>query len=310
MTHQRPFRFGVQVAQASSGQEWQETARKVEANGYDRLLLPDHIVGGQLAFGPALMLAAAATTTLRVGTLTLDNDFRHPALVASEAATLDFLSDGRFELGIGAGWMLEDYEKSGIPFDPPGVRVKRFEESVGIIKRLLSGEVVDFDGDYYKITDLEGFPKPVQQPRPPILFGAGGKRMLKFAAREADIVGLAPPAAPQGGIELKIDAASVENQVEYLREQAGERAGALEIQMLNQYLAFTDDPQSTAQDLSERWELPAGTVLESPHIIIGTVDSVVEKLIAERERFGISYVVVRGPAMEDFAPVVARLSGS
>lgn len=309
MASKYPFRFGIQIHTADTRRDWEEKARKAESLGYDTLVIPDHI-GGRLAYGPALMAAAAATTTLRIGTLTLDNDFRHPALVASEVATLDLLSDGRFELGIGAGWMLEDYEKSGIPFDPPAERVDRFEESVRIIKGLFGDGAFSQDGRYYKITDLDGFPKPVQKPHPPILIGAGGKRMLSFAAREADIVGLVPPALSQGGLSLQIDALSVEKQARYLRKQAGERARDLELHMLNQFLSITDNAWSAAEDLGGRWELPAETILDSPHVVIGSTDAVVEGLVRDRERFGISYIVVREHSMDEFAPVVARLGGS
>jgi probable F420-dependent oxidoreductase len=255
------------------------------------------------------MAAAAATTSLRVGTLVLDNDFRHPALTALEAATLDVLTGGRLELGIGAGWMLEDYSSSGIPFDPPGVRVDRLEESLRIIKPLLRGESITFRGTYYQVTDLQGSPAPVQQPSPPIFLGAGGKRMLALAAREADIVGIAPPALPQGGIDLDIAAASVERQVNYLRERAGDRINAIELHMLNQYLDVTDHPRDSAEEKANEWGLPTETIADSPHMLIGSVESIVETLLERRERFGFSYIAVRPPVMEAFAPVVHQLHG-
>lgn len=309
MTHPRPFRFGVQVGSTGSAEEWREAARRAEALGYDILLAPDHI-GGRFAYAPALMAAAAVTTTLRIGPLVLDNDFRHPALTASEAATLDVLSEGRYELGIGAGWMLEDYERTGIPFDPPGVRVSRFQESVRIIKGLFGDEPVTFSGEHYTVTDLEGFPKPAQQPHPPLLLGAGGKRMLSFAAREADIVSLIPLALPQGGLSLAVDAQSVADQVDHLRAAAGERFNEIELNILNQVLEVTDTPRPAVEALSERWGLSPEDIEESPHVMIGSVESIIESLLERRERFGISYVVIRLVAMEDFAPVVARLRGA
>lgn len=309
MTHPRPFRFGVQVGSTGSAEEWREAARRAEALGYDILLAPDHI-GGRFAYAPALMAAAAVTTTLRIGPLVLDNDFRHPALTASEAATLDVLSEGRYELGIGAGWMLEDYERTGIPFDPPGVRVSRFQESVRIIKGLFGDEPVTFSGEHYTVTDLEGFPKPAQQPHPPLLLGAGGKRMLSFAAREADIVSLIPLALPQGGLSLAVDAQSVADQVDHLRAAAGERFNEIELNILNQVLEVTDTPRPSVEALSERWGLSPEDIEESPHVMIGSVESIIESLLERRERFGISYVVIRLVAMEEFAPVVARLRGA
>ena len=308
MTPHRPFRFGVQAAFTPTAEEWTDLARRVEALGYSTLSVPDHI-GGRFAWAPALMAAAAVTTSLRVGTLVLDNDFRHPALTALEAATLDVLTGGRLELGIGAGWMLEDYTSSGIPFDPPGVRVARLEESLQIIKPLLRGESVTFSGTYYQVTDLQGSPGPVQQPSPPIFIGAGGKRMLALAAREADIVGIAPPALPQGGIDLDIAAESVERQVSYLRDRAGERIGNIELHMLNQYLDVTDHPHDSIEAKADEWGLNAETITDSPHMLIGSIESIVDTLLERRERFGFSYIAVRPPVMEAFAPVVHQLHG-
>ena len=299
----------MQAAIAGSGGEWTELARRVEGLGYDILSIPDHI-GSRFAWAPALMAAAAATTTLRVGTLVLDNDFRHPALTATEAATLDILSDGRLELGIGAGWMLEDYIPTGIPFDPPGVRVDRLGESLKIIMGMLRGEAVTLSGTHYQVADLEARLDTVQKPHPPIFIGAGGMRMLRLAAREADIIGLAPPALPQGGIDLDIGADAVSRQVAYLRDYAGERLDSIELQMLNQFLEVTDQPQEAAQRKAAEWNLPVETIADSPHMLMGTVETIIETLIERRERYGISYVHVRPPVMEAFAPVVARLKGT
>src|SRR5256712_13883228 len=183
----KPFRFGVQEHSAPSGKAWRDRARLVEALGYQALFLPDHC-GEQLAPIVALLSAADATSTLRVGSLVFDNDYRHPVVLAKEVATLDLLSDGRFDFGLGAGWMASDYERSGIPLDSPGVRIERMEEALAIIKGLLAGGVVSFSGKHYRIASLEGHPSPVQKPHPPILLGGGGRRMLRVAAREADIV--------------------------------------------------------------------------------------------------------------------------
>jgi probable F420-dependent oxidoreductase len=182
----RPFRFGVVGEGIRSGRQLLERACRAEELGYATLLLRDHFVaepfGDQLAPMVALTAAAAATRTLRVGSLVLDNDYRHPVLLAKEAATLDLLSGGRFELGIGAGWLREEYRRAGMPFDAPGVRVGRFEESLRVLKGLLAGPAFTFAGAHYSVTGLEGFPRPVQRPRPPILVGAGSKRMLGIAA--------------------------------------------------------------------------------------------------------------------------------
>lgn len=305
MTHR--FRFGVQLHQAGSAREWAETARRAEALGYDTLVMPDHV--GVLGFGPALATAAGATTTLRIGTFVLDNDFRHPAFVAQDAATLDLLSDGRFELGLGAGWHGPDYTATGIPFASPGVRVGRLRESVAIIKALFGQEAVTHAGEHYTLTD---HPPVSTHPRPPILIGAGGKRLLAFAAREADIVGLLSISRPDGsGFETAdVTAAATDEKVAVVRAAAGARFSALELNILLQTLTVTDDAAGEAERISQRWGLPAGDILAAPPVLIGTVTQMVETIQARRERFGISYIVARGEWLETFAPVVARLAGT
>src|SRR2546428_1826024 len=185
--HPKPFRFGVQEHSAPSAKAWRDTARRVESLGYKALYLPDHF-GHQLGPIAALLAAADATTTLRVGSLVFDNDYRHPVVLAKEAATLDLLSDGRLDLGIGAGWMVSDYEQAGIPFDSPGIRIERLAEAIAIIKKFFAGGEFSFQGKHYSINGIEGAPSPVQKPHPPLLLGGGGRKMLQLAAREADIV--------------------------------------------------------------------------------------------------------------------------
>jgi probable F420-dependent oxidoreductase len=187
VTKVRTFRFGVQEHRAPSAKAWKEKAREVESLGYATLYLPDHFTD-QVGPIAALMAAADATTTLRVGSLVFDNDYRHPVVLAKEAATLDLLSEGRLDLGLGAGWMASDYEQAGIPFDSAGTRISRMEEALTIIKGLFTGEPFTFAGEHYRLTSMEGSPRPVQRPHPPILLGGGGRRMLRIAAREADIV--------------------------------------------------------------------------------------------------------------------------
>ena len=187
MSKPRPFRFTVTERRASSAKEWREKARLVESLGYSTLSMPDHF-GDQLAPIAALMSAADATTKLRICSLVFDNDYRHPVVLAKEAATLDLLSDGRLDFGLGAGWMTTDYEQSGIPLDPPGVRIDRMAEALTIIKSFFAGEAVNFTGKHYRVASLEASPSVVQKPHPPIVLGGGGRRMLQLAAREADIV--------------------------------------------------------------------------------------------------------------------------
>jgi probable F420-dependent oxidoreductase len=235
-------------------------------------------------------------------------------LVAKEAATLDVLSDGRFELGLGAGgsWM-PDYEATGIAFDPPGTRVARLEESLRAIKGLLAKEPVTFTGRHYALSAFEGFPKPIQQPHPPILVGGGGPRMLALAAREADVVGVLPTLLPGGGHfhMAECSAEAVAAKIEAVRQAAGARFADLELNVLLQRVVVTDDARPVSEDLSRDWTpLTPAEILETPHLLIGSIDGIVEALLARRERFGISYLVAFERDAEAFAPIVARLAGA
>jgi len=313
MKTKRPFRFGVTPGEALSRKDWVDKARKAEDLGYSVLLYPDHYIN-PLATVPALSVAAEATTTLRVGSYVFDNDFRHPAMVAKEAATLDLLSDGRFELGIGAGWHGPEYEQTGMPFDPPGVRVDRLAEAVAIIKALFGEEPVNFAGNYYTIKGLEGLPRPVQQPHPPIFIAGGARRVLSLAAREADIVGLhlKTYADGSGGDISSISADATLEKLEWIREAAGDRFNDLEFNMLVSRLSVTDNPRRTIEEIvskANRPGLTAELLLESPNALIGTHDGIAETLEMRRERYLISYIVVTDEDMEAFAPVVAHLSG-
>jgi probable F420-dependent oxidoreductase len=308
----RPFRFGVISLETTSGSAWTAFARRAEALGYDILLVADHFAGNP-AIGPALAVAASVTTTLRIGTLVWQNDLRHPALVAQEAATLDLLSDGRFECGIGAGGSSpSDYAWTGIPFDPPGIRVSRLEESLTILKGLFGDEPVTFKGEHYTITEYNGLPKPVQRPHPPIFIGGGGPRMLTLAAREANIVGLIPPMIAAGGHFRTEQSTSdaVAAQIDLVRQAAGDRFPELELNILLQRLIVTDDARQASQDVSQEWTpLTPDQILDTPSLLIGTIDAIVDTVRERRERLGISYVVVFAWDMEAFAPVVARLGG-
>lgn len=310
MTHPRPFRFGVNMGEPLSGATWADKARKVESLGYSVFAVPDHF-GRQLAYAPTLAAAALATTTLRIGTFVLDNDFRHPAIVAADAATLDQLSGGRFELGLGAGWMRKDYESSGISFDAPGVRFRRLTESICIIKGLFADGPVTFAGDYYTVANLEGTPKPVQTPHPPLLIGGGGPRMLRFAAQEANIVSVLLRSRREGGLdESDVTAVRVGEKIGWIRDAAGDRFAALELNMLVQGLAVTDDRQAGAATVAARLGSTPEAVLDTPYVLIGTAVEIADTLREQRERFDISYVTVSERDMDAFAPVVARLAGT
>jgi probable F420-dependent oxidoreductase len=319
MAEKRKFRFGTGAIYARSREDWAAQARKAEDLGYSTLLVSDHYVS-ELAPVTALSMAAAATTTLRVGGFVFDNDFRHPAMLAKEMATLDLLSDGRVEIGIGAGWLGRDYEQAGIAFDLPSVRVGRLEEAVKIIKALFGEEPVDFAGKYYTINGLKGRPRPVQQPHPPIMMAGGSKRLLSIAAREADIVGLhlRTLADGTGGDPFSGSDSATLEKLGWVRQAAGERFDRLELNVLVARVAITDKPRQTAEDLmltedlvtnAHRPGLTPELLLETPNVLIGTVDGIVETLEMRRERYGISYISVIADATDTFAPVVARLSG-
>jgi probable F420-dependent oxidoreductase len=312
VSHPRPFRFGVQVSNAPSRSAWVELARKVEDLGFSSLLLPDHF-GDQLAPVPAMMAAADATTGLRVGALVLDNDYKHPVVLAKELATIDVLSEGRLEVGIGAGWMIDDYEQSGIAYDEPKVRVDRLEEGLAVLKGCFADGPFSFDGTHYQITGLDGRPLPVQRPHPPILIGGGGKRMLGIAAREADIVGLNPN-LKSGRLDATTAAdaspARFDEKSAWLKAAAGDRYDHLEINCLVFAVMVTDDAKASGDMLAGFFGTDSEQIHDVPLALIGSEDTIVDHLHARRERWGMSYVVVQADTLDAMAPIVARLAGT
>lgn len=260
------------------------------------------------------MAAADATKTLRVGSLVFSNDYRHPVVLAKEAATLDVLSGGRFELGIGAGWLRSEYEQTGITFDPPGMRVERLQEALHILKGIFAEEPLTFAGKHYTITNLESFPKPLQKPHPPLLIGAGSKRMLSIAAREADIIGILPKALTTGTISeepAERFAETLAQKVEWIRQAAGERFDEIELSMVVSVEMTHNRHQRAEQIVHERgWSgITAGQVLEMPSMLIGSLDQIAEKIQVLREQFAFSYFVISDRNLETFAPIAAQLTG-
>jgi probable F420-dependent oxidoreductase len=280
----RRFRFGVS-GRGDTLARWRDFARKAEDLGYSTLLLPDHF-GPQLAPLIALGVAAQATRTLRFGTLVLDNDFRHPAVLAKEAATLDLLSDGRFELGVGTGSRPEDNDQSGIPLDPPGVRYERIVETIRIVKSFFAEDIVTYDGKHYQVSGLRGYPKPVQQPHPPLLMGASGPRMLRLAAKEADIIGVMGPDESAG------------ERMALVRGAAGDRYPQLEFNALYLRVQVDGNPTTGVPEFS------------SMSGLVGSKSEIVEYLQRRRDTLEVSYIVVIGTAIDAFAPVVAELAGT
>ena len=313
MSKPRPFRFGVSIHGSKSGAELRDIARQAEELGYSTLLLPDHL-GDQLSPVPALVAVADATSILRLGSLVFDNDFRHPVMLAKEAATLDVLSGGRLELGVGAGWMKPEYEQAGIAFDSASVRITRMEEAIRIIKGLLADGPVDFTGQHYTITGLEGFPKPVQRPHPPLHIGGGGKLLLSVAAREADIIGFLPRARPDGQGQDIMDgtAEALEQKIAWVREAAGARFADLELGILVAQVLTTENREQMAQfiasTLARGVKVSTDVILQAPYLLLGSVEQICEDLLARRERYGISYISVFEQSLEALAPVIARLA--
>ena len=319
MTRARPFRFGVFGENARSPEALLDTARRAEDSGYATFLIRDHFIeapfGHQLAPLTALATVAAATTRLRIGSLVLSNDYRHPVILAKEIATLDVLSNGRVELGLGAGFSKAEYDGAGLPFDPPGVRVDRFEESIRVLKGLFAEGPLTFCGKHYAITNLDSYPKPAQRPHPPILIGAAGKRMLAIAAREADIIGFQTVSTAHGVMSDDPSgrlAPAVSARVEQVRQIAGARLDRIELSMVATVVLAEERRAAAERFARERgWAgISAEQVLEMPSVFIGSIDRVVDEMRARREQYGISYYVVLDRAVQAVAPIDGRLAGA
>ncbi|WP_194892627.1 TIGR03621 family F420-dependent LLM class oxidoreductase [Catenulispora pinisilvae] len=313
----RPFRFLAAIDDDEAFSDLIPFARKAEAMGYSAFVIPDHLMG----LAPLLPLAqvAAVTERLRVGTFVLNNSLRHPAVLAQELATLDRLSNGRLDIGIGAGWNKPEYDAIGIPFEPVGVRIKKLAEAIAVIKGSFTEGPFSFAGEYYTITDLADIPAPVQRPHPPFFLGGGGKRFLTLAGRQAQIVGLAPRLViGEGAPRLdapSITAAATEEKIGWIRAAAGERFEQIE---LNTYptggpIVVTAEPRIEARRRVDRIreqtgvELSVEEVLESPHTFVGSAKDLTRKFLELRERFGISSFLIDD--LDAMAPVVEQLAG-
>ena len=287
-------------------------ARRAEALEFDVLTVPDHLPFGLAPFS-ALATVAASTERLRVGTFVAANDFRHPVVLAKEAATLDLLSGGRLELGIGAGWLRSEYEAAGFPFDRPGVRIGRLAEGIALLRLLLGPEgegPVSFAGEHYRVMDLALQPRPVQTGGPPILVGGGGRRLLTLAAQVADIVGFSPRALADGSLDPTSTSAEATAEKAGWVGEAATAAGRHPTRNLYVYgVTETDDPEAAAAAMSAEGGIPAELLIGSPHFLFGTVDEMVTELEATRGRLGVSYVTVSSDLMEAAGPIVERLAG-
>ena len=312
----RPFTFLVDDDTATSAAELGERARRAEAAGATTFVIPDHLVP-MMAPVPYLATVAAATERLRIAAFVHNNDLRHPVILAKDLATLDVLSGGRLDVAIGAGWNKPEYDAIGLPFDPVGVRVSRLTEAVAIIKGCFGPEPFSFAGEHYSITDYDGQPKPVQRPHPPIFIGGGGRRTLTLAAREADIVGLAPRILGEHRSDPRsITWAATEEKLMWVREAAGDRYGDLTFNVYpSQWpITVTDDTRGEARKVIARAkektgiELTEEEVMASPHVFIGSIERIVEKFQELRERLGVSSFMVG--SLDELGPVVERLAGT
>jgi len=319
MSSQRPFRFGVINESPLPACEWFAHVKRVEALGYSTFLIRDHVLpdffGDQFAPLVAMTAAATATTRLRVGTIVIDNDYRHPPMLAKEVATLDLLSGGRFELGLGAGWLRSEYDAMGMPFDRNGVRIDRMAESIQVLKGLFAEGSFSFSGEHYQIENLDLFPAPAQRPHPPILIGGGKRRVLTLAGKEADIVGILTTSVATGTVvddPHERTVAGIREKLGWVRDGAGERFDQIELSIIPN-LVVTPDRRGAAERVIEEhgWSgIGVEDVLKMPSMLIGTLDQIVDTVYARREELGFSYYIVSDQNTEEFAPIVERLSGS
>ncbi len=311
---QRAFRFGVIAEQMTTAHTWRLLAQRTEALGYATLLIRDHFIaegfGHQFAPFSALMAAAAATSQLRVGTMVIGNDYRHPVMLAKEAATLDLLSDGRFELGLGAGWMRNEYEQAGMAYDPPGVRVARLAEAIRVIKGLFADQPLHFSGAHYRIDGLESYPVPGHLS---LLIGGGKRRVLELAGREADSVGILTSSVASGSLvadPLERMPEAVAEKVDWVRSGAGARFDQIELSLIP-WIMITDDKQGMTEAYIQRqgWHgVCAETVLAMPSVFVGTIGEIAATMERRRAEYGFSYYVVSDAQLEVCAPLVELLS--
>jgi len=303
-----PFRFAVRAVGPRTAEGWVAQARRAEELGYSALLMPDHVIA-QLSPMPALAAAAAATSRLRVGVHVLDNDYRNPVMLARETAALDVLSRGRVELGIGAGWMVSDYRQLGMPYDTPKVRVDRMVEAIAIVKRLFAGERVDFEGMHYRVRGAEIGVAPVQRPHPPLVIGGGGPRMMRIAAREADIVSFIPQMTPVGRPRIReATTRATAVKVDRLRRAAGARFEEIELCAWVAHVNVLDTRRPLAA-IGAGLEAMVTGLIGSPYVLAGTAKAIREQVLRHRERLGITYWTIPVEAMEALAPIVRELAG-
>jgi probable F420-dependent oxidoreductase len=305
----RRMRFGISVQTMPDAAAWRDTMRRIEDLGFDTVVVNDHVSGPRLSAIVALTAAAAATSRLRVGTMVLDNDIRHPVVLAKEAAALDLLSDGRLELGMGAGWLLDDYERTGLRYDPPATRIARLAETVSILKGCWSGEPYSCTGVYYQVSDVVLDPLPVQRPHPPLLIGGGGRTVLELAAREADILNVASMTARDGRGPRVDDMGPARflRKLEILEAASGARREALELSISVQAVGIDRPPVMEHAMLREQVDL----MRDTPYVFSGSVEGIAEQILGWKERHRLTYFLFHGVSQLDgLARIVERVRRS
>ena len=324
----RPFRFGVQSYAATSAADWRDQARTAEALGYSTFHVADHVIGPGPALSatnhpvqnvaaiPAMAVAAEATSTIGIGCRVFCADYRNPVMLAKELATIDLFSDGRLEIGLGAGWLQGEYEAIGVGWDPAGVRIDRMVETLAVMRACMGVGEADVRGTHVHAVGFEGVPKPVARPgrtMPPLMIGGGAPRILGIAGREADIVSLnfnnesgkiGPAGVGSSTAEL------TQRKIGWIRAGAGERFDAIELEIGAYFTIVTDQRQETLHKMGPMLGLSADQFADHPHALVGSVDEICAQIIERREQYGISYVTVGRSVMEAFAPVVERLHGT
>lgn len=322
----RPFRFGLQSYAPETAEQWRTLARRAETIGFSTLSVADHVIGPgpalrathhpvqTVAAIPAMAVAAEATERIRIGARVLCVDYRHPVMLAKELATLDFFSGGRLEMGLGAGWLANEYEAMGVPFEPAGVRLDRLEETIELLRASFGDGELDQRGDHVHAVGFEAVPKPVQRPMPPLMIGGGSRRVLGIAGREADIVSLNfdNSSGKLGADGVGSSTAELTDQkIAWIRDAAGDRFDALELEIGAYFTVVTDGAaDEVVARMAGAFGLDPATFVEHPHALIGSVDAICDRLLERRERYGISYVTFGAAAMESVAPIVTRLSGT
>jgi probable F420-dependent oxidoreductase len=320
----RPFRFGLQSYAATSADHWREQARKAESFGFSTFTVADHVLGPgpaltamnhpvqDVAAVPAMAVAAEATDTIRIGSRVFCCDYRNPVMFAKELATLDFFSGGRLEIGLGAGWLAGEYEAMGVPFESAGTRIDRMVETVGLLRAHFGGGQLDIDGEHVHAIGFEGVPRPPSG-QPPIMIGGGAPRVLRIAGREADIVSLnfnnrsgkiGPDGVGSSTAEL------TDQKIGWIREGAGDRFDDIEIEIAAYFTVVTDDPDGTLRQMGTMFSLEPAEMADHPHVLIGEVDAICDRLVERRERYGISYITFSARAIDAVAPIVDRLAGT